>query len=227
MRLFFSRRIGLSDSGEAIPILAGTRLTGRQGAYSMGLLNIQQREKGVVPSTNFTAVRLRRDILANSDIGGVFLNKEEVGSRYNRVAGIDANFRFGFLTMNGYVAKTFSPETTVPGTGKDFTTRASGRLRGSRVAAAPDVTTASASGSTTRWGSSRGEVSTTPTSSWAADSVHARSRNGSARSGRTGRSTCSRGRTAAASNPGIRTSTCRSTSRTARSSRSASTPTSR
>ncbi len=33
MRLFFSRRIGLSDTG-AIPILGGTRLTGRQGAYS-------------------------------------------------------------------------------------------------------------------------------------------------------------------------------------------------
>ena len=29
MRLFFSRRIGLSDDGAAIPILAGTRLTGR------------------------------------------------------------------------------------------------------------------------------------------------------------------------------------------------------
>ena len=32
----------------AIPILAGTRLTGRQGAYSIGALNIQQREQGPV-----------------------------------------------------------------------------------------------------------------------------------------------------------------------------------
>ena len=45
-RLFFSRRIGLSDAGEAIPILAGTRLTGRMGEYTMGALNIQQREEG-------------------------------------------------------------------------------------------------------------------------------------------------------------------------------------
>ena len=42
MRLFFSRRIGLGDSGDAIPILAGTRLTGRVGAYSIGALNIQR-----------------------------------------------------------------------------------------------------------------------------------------------------------------------------------------
>ena len=127
MRLFFSRRIGLSDSGQELPILAGTRLTGRQGAYSVGLLNIQQREEGLEPSTNFTAIRLRRDILANSDVGAVLLNKGANGSAYNRVAGVDANFRFGFLTMNGYAAKTFSPESVIAGKGKDYATRASGR----------------------------------------------------------------------------------------------------
>ena len=53
MRLFFSRRIGLSDDGEPIPILAGTRLTGRQGAYSVGVLNIQQREQSTHPGYQF------------------------------------------------------------------------------------------------------------------------------------------------------------------------------
>jgi hypothetical protein len=125
MRLFFSRRIGLSDNAEAIPILAGTRLTGRQGRYSLGLLNIQQREQGAVPSTNFSALRLRRDILANSDVGVVFLDNEQAGSHYNRVGGIDANFRFGFLNVNGYVAKTFSPQSAVAGRGRDVATRAS------------------------------------------------------------------------------------------------------
>jgi hypothetical protein len=125
MRLFFSRRIGLSEGGSAIPILAGTRLTGRQGAYSVGVLNVQQRELDAVPATNFTALRLRRDILANSDIGAVLLSREEAGPRDNRVAGVDANLRFGYVTLNGYVAKTFSPETVTPGSGRDFATRAS------------------------------------------------------------------------------------------------------
>jgi hypothetical protein len=124
MRLFFSRQIGLSDTGDAIPILAGTRLTGRQGRYSIGLLNIQQREQGAVPSTNFSAVRVRRDILANSDVGVVLLDKEQAGAHYNRVAGIDANFRFGFFSANGYVAQTFSPQAAVPGRGRDLATRA-------------------------------------------------------------------------------------------------------
>ncbi len=130
MLLFHSRRIGLSDGGDAIPILAGTRLTGREGRYSVGVLNIQQRrfegaQNVVTPSTNFTALRLRRDIQANSDIGAVLLNKDEAGTGYNRVAGVDANFRFGFLALNGYLAKTFSPQSTEPGTGNDMAVRGS------------------------------------------------------------------------------------------------------
>ena len=125
MRLFFSRRIGLSDDGQVIPILGGTRLTGRQGVYSMGLLNIQQREDGSVPATNFTALRLRRDILANSDIGAIVLNKEMGGPHFNRVAGVDANFRFGqYLTSGGYLAKTFSPDEAVPPAGNELASRA-------------------------------------------------------------------------------------------------------
>jgi hypothetical protein len=131
MRLFFSRRIGLSDAGDAIPILGGTRLTGRVGRYSLGVLNIQQQKLGAtstpgfVPSTNFTALRMRRDILANSDVGVVLLNKEQNGPRYNRVAGVDANFRFGFLDVNGYAARTSAPALATPGRGEDFTARGS------------------------------------------------------------------------------------------------------
>jgi hypothetical protein len=123
MRLFFSRQIGLSADGGSIPILAGTRLTGRVGGSSVGILNIQQREEGDVPSTNFTALRLRRDILANSDVGVVLLNKEQEGPLYNRVAGVDANFRFGFLTVDGYAVKTFTPDSLVAADGENFAAR--------------------------------------------------------------------------------------------------------
>jgi hypothetical protein len=125
MRLFFTRRIGLSDTGQALPILGGTRLSGRQGAYSLGVLNIQQREDQGVPGTNFTALRLRRDVLANSDIGAVLLDKEVMGPGFNRLAGFDANFRFGNLQLNGLAAKTFSPETAVAANGSELTTRTS------------------------------------------------------------------------------------------------------
>ena len=123
MRLFFSRRIGLSEDGQAIPIVGGTRLSGRQGAYSLGALNIQQGDVSGVPSANVTAIRLRRDILRNSDIGAVLLNKDENGPHYNRVAGVDANFRFGYVTLNGVVSKSMSAEQPVPGEGNDIAAR--------------------------------------------------------------------------------------------------------
>src|SRR5688572_12026188 len=123
MRLFFSRRIGLSDDGQAIPIVAGTRLSGRAGGYSIGALNIQQGDASGVRSANATAVRLRRDILTNSDIGAVLLNKDEAGPSYNRMAGVDANFRFGFVTLNGVLARSMSAERPVAGAGNEYAGR--------------------------------------------------------------------------------------------------------
>ncbi|HUR33836.1 MAG TPA: DUF5916 domain-containing protein [Vicinamibacterales bacterium] len=123
-KLFFSRQIGLSDAGASIPILAGSRITGRAGRYAIGALNIQQRAQGPVPSTNFTAVRVDRSVLANSDIGVMLLNKDQAGGGYNRVAGVDGNFRFGQLAMGAYAVKTLAPQAAVPGSGEDFSTRA-------------------------------------------------------------------------------------------------------
>jgi hypothetical protein len=124
MVFFFSRQIGLSSSGDAIPLLAGTRLTGRVGGWSVGALNIQQREKDLSPSTNFTALRLRRNILASSDLGVMMVNKDPQGSDHNRAFGSDANFRFfGDLTMNFAVAK--SDSRRVAGSGNDWYSKGS------------------------------------------------------------------------------------------------------
>src|SRR5688572_14752453 len=114
MRLFFSRRIGLSEDGQALPIVAGTRLSGRAGAYSVGALNIQQGDAAGTADANITAVRLRRDILTNSDVGAVLLNKDEAGAGYNRMAGVGAHFRVGFLTPNGVAARSMSGEARGP-----------------------------------------------------------------------------------------------------------------
>jgi hypothetical protein len=121
-----------------IPILAGTRLTGRVGGFSIGALNIQQREvepepptNFSSPSTNFTALRLRRNVLANSDIGLMVLNKDADGLHYNRVLGADSNFRFfDNLYITGYAAKSYSPEEIKPGEGKDTLAKAGFQYRG-------------------------------------------------------------------------------------------------
>jgi hypothetical protein len=131
MIFFFSRQIGLSPVGDAIPLLAGSRITGRVGGWSVGALNIQQRELNSSPSTNFTALRARRDILANSDVGVMFLNKDPNGGDYNRGFGADANFRFfRDLTVNVAAAKSATPAARLAGSGDDWYSKSSFGYRG-------------------------------------------------------------------------------------------------
>jgi hypothetical protein len=109
--LFHSRRIGLAG-GAPIPILAGGRLTGQAGGTMIGLLNIQTREKDAVPTTNFTAIRVRRDLLSSSNIGGIFVNREADGrDGRNRAFGADANLLFfqTDLRLTSFLAKTMTP----------------------------------------------------------------------------------------------------------------------
>ena len=105
---FFSRRIGLSG-GRAVPILGGTRLTGRVGKYRIGFLSIQTDEFEETLSTNFSVARVRRDILLNSDVGGIFINKQ-AGSEHNRTYGVDNHLRFvRYLEVASFFLKTDTP----------------------------------------------------------------------------------------------------------------------
>ena len=123
MLFFFSRRIGLSDDRAPVPIVGGARLTGRVGPFDLGFLNIQQREQDGSPAVNFTVARLRRNILANSDIGVMLVNKELQDSRhFNRVVGVDANFRFGrALNLYSFLSKSWTPS----GGSRDLASRVS------------------------------------------------------------------------------------------------------
>ena len=119
MDLYYSRRLGLVDGHEA-RILGGAKMVGKVGKYQVGVMNIltddvTYREENVtttVNATNFTVVRLRRDILQRATIGMMFLNKEDLRSSYfNRALGIDGHIPLSrYFTMAGYLAATFGPE---------------------------------------------------------------------------------------------------------------------
>lgn len=113
--LFFSRRIGLSNTGQQEPLYGGARLTGRAGAWNLGLMTMQSKEYEAKPSTNYTVLRLKRDVFTSSDVGAIFLSTQPSGSidDFNRVAGFDANFRFfRNLSINGFAARSDSPHVT-------------------------------------------------------------------------------------------------------------------
>jgi len=118
--LFFSRRIGLSEDNTMIPLLGGIKVTGKAGDLNLGLLNMTAARSNYtnddgefksVPRTNFSVLRLRQDILTNSSIGMIALNKQSLDDQgFNRNVGLDATI---YLTPNtqvsGYVAKTSTP----------------------------------------------------------------------------------------------------------------------
>jgi hypothetical protein len=106
--VFYTRRIGLGPRGE-IPIAAGGRVAGRTGKYQLGLLNIQTEEEDEsnTPSTNFAVVRVRRDVLRRSNIGGVVTRRSPIGGGANTVIGGDANlFFFSDLTATAYLSRS-------------------------------------------------------------------------------------------------------------------------
>ena len=111
--VFFSRRIGL-DAGRTVPILAGGRLTGKVGDFTVGALNIQTDDvpSADAASTNFTVLRVKRDILRRSRIGGIFTGRSvsTVDDGSNEAFGLDAAFSFyDNVNFNGYYARTKTP----------------------------------------------------------------------------------------------------------------------
>ena len=108
--LFFSRRIGL-ESGELVPILAGGRVTGKVGSFDVGALSIQTgKDEGLgIESTNFTVLRLRRDVFRRSSIGALFTGRSAstVADGSNQTFGLDASFSFfDDFYLTGYYAET-------------------------------------------------------------------------------------------------------------------------
>jgi len=104
--LVFTRRIGLSDGGDPVPILGGARLSGRQGRWSLGFMDLQAEKTGVIPGENFAVARVRRDLFKRSQIGALFTNRQG-GGKFNRVAGIDARFATGKWFVEGFGARVF------------------------------------------------------------------------------------------------------------------------
>ena len=106
--LFYSRRIGL-DAGRAVPIEGGGRVSGRVGQYAIGLMNVQADETEGSPATNFSVVRLQRNILRRSQVGAMF-TRRSVSSRgpgSNEAFGVDARLAFyQNLSIESYWART-------------------------------------------------------------------------------------------------------------------------
>ena len=112
--IFYSRQIGLQNRA-VVPIVGGGRVTGKIGAFDVGALNIQADEDALARAemTNFTVVRVKRDILRRSTIGGIFTNRSVAlaGDGSSQAYGADATFSFyENVSLLGYMARTQVPD---------------------------------------------------------------------------------------------------------------------
>ena len=119
---FFSRRIGLLN-GQEVPILAGTKLTGKQGPYTIGVIGIRTRETDFTEAKNFFVARVKRDFLKQSYVGAIYTEGNPERPFSSRTIGGDARlFTSKFLGndrnfgVDGFVLKTANRDLS----GKDY-----------------------------------------------------------------------------------------------------------
>lgn len=97
MKAFFSRRIGL-DRGEEVPIDVGARLTGRAGAWNLGLLTVgtEAVAAGARPATAATqhsVFRLKRNLGERSSVGMIYTELDPRGGATNQLYGVDLDYK--------------------------------------------------------------------------------------------------------------------------------------
>ena len=100
---FYSRRIGLSPEREQVPILGGVKLTGKTGSYNLGIINMQTDKKNDYPSSNYSIVRIKKDVLEKSYIGFIATNLYNADKNKNQALGID----FAYITNKFLKNKNF------------------------------------------------------------------------------------------------------------------------
>jgi len=68
-QIFFSRRIGLDDDGNEVPILGGLKLYGRSGPVAFGVLDVLTDQAGDQPARNWTMARARWNATDTAHLG--------------------------------------------------------------------------------------------------------------------------------------------------------------
>jgi hypothetical protein len=116
VRLFHSRRIGLSSDGTRVPVLGGARLVGRLGAWDVGLMDMKTRDLGLLPGANYAVARMQRRVLNDYSTVGLMATDRSGDGLHNRAFGTDASLRlFGDHYLGLKWAGTFDdadPEGT-------------------------------------------------------------------------------------------------------------------
>lgn len=109
---FFSRRIGLDEEGNPVPIIYGGKFTGKVGNWNLGFMHIRDDNKWENPG--YTIARISRNLGTQSSVGIIGTNGDAFSGVNNYLAGVDIRLASSVvsgnknLTYNLYGLKSFS-----------------------------------------------------------------------------------------------------------------------
>src|SRR5690349_11813433 len=128
---FFTRRIGLDANGDPQKIDVGVKLTGQAGRQNIGLMQIRTGRDDGTAGEDFTALRVRRNVLRESYVGLLYTRRDartdEEASAFIAPLGtfaalntLGADFRLGTTTfranqnmfLTGFYLATTNPAKT-------------------------------------------------------------------------------------------------------------------
>ena len=116
--LFFSRRIGIGDEGQIVPIIGGARLSGRVKNTNLAFLTMFTEEvaEDNIEANNFSVARVNQQLAARTTVGASFISRDGMGEStddYNRTYAVDTKIGLGNKAqILGYYAKTTTPGIT-------------------------------------------------------------------------------------------------------------------
>ena len=116
--LFFSRRIGIGDDGNIVPIIGGARLSGKLDRTNVGLLTMftDEVEAAGIQKNNFTVARVNHEFKGRSALGAAFINRSGIGvdDDFNSTIALDGKLGLGRKArMTGFYARTNGPMDTI------------------------------------------------------------------------------------------------------------------
>ncbi len=112
-RPYFSRRIGLSNTGQPVDLDLGAKISGRIGRWNIGAQAIHQAEfegddaDDDVDATDIFVARLSANILEESNVGFIVTNGDPRSDRNNTVVGVDYLYRNSRLSQGRQLDASF------------------------------------------------------------------------------------------------------------------------
>jgi hypothetical protein len=118
-RPFFSRRIGLSASGQTIDLDAGAKVSGRIGDWNLGTLVIRQGETAGLDSQDLFVGRTVRNVGSRTQVGAIATDGNPQGDLDNSLVGADVRYRNTNFHGNTIELSTYYQETETEGSANE------------------------------------------------------------------------------------------------------------